>query len=69
MNEFLRATFGRVPELYARTRPGYPDELFDDIVALSGIPARGRVLEIERHHGGRITKQYMTELVMARKPG
>jgi len=41
-----RATFNQVAELYARVRPTYPDQLFDDLVALSGIPAGGRVLEI-----------------------
>ncbi len=42
----LRATFERVPELYDRARPVYPDELFDDLVALARVPAHGRVLEI-----------------------
>ena len=32
--------------LYEEARPGYPDELFDDLVALSGIGPGGRVLEI-----------------------
>jgi SAM-dependent methyltransferase len=27
-------------------RPGYPEELFDDVVSLSGIPPGGRVLEV-----------------------
>ena len=42
----LRATFDRVADLYDRARPTYPKSLFDDIVALSGVPAGGRVLEI-----------------------
>jgi SAM-dependent methyltransferase len=42
----LRATFDAVAELYDRARPGYPDALFDDVVALSGIPPGGRLLEI-----------------------
>lgn len=42
----LRTTFTSVAELYERARPGYPDELFDDMVEISGLPARGRVLEI-----------------------
>ncbi len=33
-------------ELYDQKRPSYPPALFDDLVALSGIPAHGRVLEI-----------------------
>ena len=32
--------------LYDEVRPGYPEELFDDVVSLSGIPAGGRILEI-----------------------
>jgi SAM-dependent methyltransferase len=31
----LRATFGRVPELYDRARPSYPPELFADLRALT----------------------------------
>lgn len=32
--------------LYDQVRPGYPEELFEDVVFLSGIPAEGRVLEV-----------------------
>src|ERR671938_966571 len=42
----LRATFDEVALLYDRARPGYPEALFDDVVALSGIPPGGRILEI-----------------------
>jgi SAM-dependent methyltransferase len=35
-----------VAELYARVRPGYLPEVFDDLVALSGLPDGGRILEI-----------------------
>jgi SAM-dependent methyltransferase len=38
--------FGRVARLYARMRPGYLPQVFDDLIALSGIPAGGRILEI-----------------------
>lgn len=41
-----RVTFDQVADLYDRHRPGYPDALIDDVVALSGIPAGGRILEI-----------------------
>lgn len=41
-----RALFDTVAEQYDRARPTYPDALFDEIVALSGIPHGGRVLEI-----------------------
>lgn len=42
----LRATFDPVAELYDEVRPGYPGELFDDVVELSGIPRGGRILEV-----------------------
>ncbi len=42
----LRATFDGAALLYDEVRPGYPEELFDDVVSLSGIQPGGRVLEI-----------------------
>ncbi len=42
----MRETFARVPELYDRARPLYPDAIFDDIVSLGRVPGTGRVLEI-----------------------
>jgi SAM-dependent methyltransferase len=42
----LRATFDRVPELYDRTRPGYPPALVQDLVALARISPASRILEI-----------------------
>ena len=42
----LRTTFDEAASLYDEVRPGYPEDLFDDIVSLSGIPAGGRILEI-----------------------
>lgn len=44
--ERLRSTFDRAAQLYDQVRPGYPEELFEDVVSLSGIPAGGRVLEV-----------------------
>lgn len=41
-----RFTFDEIPDLYDRTRPGYPESLYDDLVAISRIPPGGRVLEI-----------------------
>lgn len=41
-----KRTFDAVAAGYDRSRPGYPDQLFDDVAALSGLPARGRILEI-----------------------
>jgi SAM-dependent methyltransferase len=40
------SAFGRVAGLYARVRPGYAPQVFDDIVALSGLREGGRILEI-----------------------
>jgi SAM-dependent methyltransferase len=44
--ETLRTTFGQDAELYDRCRPGYPDPLFADLVALAGLGPHARVLEI-----------------------
>jgi 2-polyprenyl-3-methyl-5-hydroxy-6-metoxy-1,4-benzoquinol methylase len=41
-----RITFEEVAELYDQVRPSYPEELVDDALALSGIPAGGQILEI-----------------------
>ncbi|MGI5509168.1 class I SAM-dependent methyltransferase [Streptomyces sp. CA-106131] len=38
--------FNEVPELYDRVRPGYPDELFADLVAVTGMDERSSVLEV-----------------------
>ena len=46
LREARRRTFDDVGELYERLRPGYPEQAFDDLVALSGIARRGAVLEI-----------------------
>lgn len=40
------SVFDEVADLYGRARPSYPDALVDDLVALSGIPDGGRILEI-----------------------
>lgn len=42
----LRETFEEAPELYDRVRPGYPDELFDDLARLVGLRTGSRVLEL-----------------------
>ena len=42
----LRETFEQAARIYHEARPGYPEELFDDLVALAGIPPGGRILEI-----------------------
>jgi SAM-dependent methyltransferase len=42
----LGRVFNEVPELYDRVRPGYPDELFADLVAITGVDERSSVLEV-----------------------
>jgi SAM-dependent methyltransferase len=41
-----RTAFDSVAELYNEVRPGYPEDLVDDILSLSDIPDGGRILEI-----------------------
>ncbi len=35
-----------MPELYDRVRPTYPDELFADLVAITGMDERSSLLEV-----------------------
>ncbi|MGB3437539.1 MAG: class I SAM-dependent methyltransferase [Actinophytocola sp.] len=42
----LGLVFDEIAAQYDRVRPGYPAEMFDDIVALAGVPAGARVLEV-----------------------
>jgi hypothetical protein len=42
----LAASFDRVAELYDAARPRYPDAAIERILAASGIPDGGRILEI-----------------------
>jgi len=42
----LGRLFNEVPELYDRVRPAYPDELFADLVAITGMDSGAPVLEI-----------------------
>ena len=42
----LGRVFNEVSELYDRVRPTYPDELFADLVAITGINERSSVLEV-----------------------
>jgi len=41
-----RALFDRSAEEYDAVRPGYPDELIEDLIDASGVPDGGAVLEI-----------------------
>ena len=38
--------FNEVPELYDRVRPGYPDKLFADLGAITGMDEKSSVLEV-----------------------
>jgi SAM-dependent methyltransferase len=42
----LGRVFNEVSELYDRVRPGYPDELFADLVTVTGLAERSSVLEV-----------------------
>ncbi len=46
IDEAFRTSFDRNAELYDAARPSYPEALIDEVVARSGIPAGGRILEI-----------------------
>jgi ubiquinone/menaquinone biosynthesis C-methylase UbiE len=42
----LGRLFNEMPELYDRVRPGYPDELFADLVTITGMDKGSSVLEV-----------------------
>lgn len=42
----LRTTFNDSAEWYDQIRPGYPEELINDVISLSDIPEGGEILEI-----------------------
>ena len=42
----LKTTFNTAAVLYEDIRPGYPEELIQDIVELSGINDHSRILEV-----------------------
>jgi SAM-dependent methyltransferase len=42
----LGRVFNEVPELYDRVRPAYPDELFADLAAITGVDGPSPVLEV-----------------------
>jgi SAM-dependent methyltransferase len=42
----LGRLFNEVPELYDRSRPGYPDQLYADLAAIAGIGDGSPVLEV-----------------------
>jgi 16S rRNA A1518/A1519 N6-dimethyltransferase RsmA/KsgA/DIM1 with predicted DNA glycosylase/AP lyase activity len=42
----LRETFNTAAARYHRARPGYPEELFDDLADLARLDGHSRILEI-----------------------
>jgi SAM-dependent methyltransferase len=42
----LRETFDTAAELYDRIRPGYPPQLYEDLLAIAGLEPGARLLEI-----------------------
>lgn len=42
----LKMTFDKVADLYDKARPGYPEQLIEDVLTLSEIPPDGTILEI-----------------------
>jgi SAM-dependent methyltransferase len=42
----LGQVFNEVPELYDRVRPRYPDDLFADLVAITGMTEQSSLLEV-----------------------
>ena len=42
----LKTTFNTAPTLYEDVRPGYPEELIQDVIDLSDLEDHGRILEI-----------------------
>lgn len=46
LNRELRTAFNDVAEIYDEIRPGYPEQLIEDVLALSAIPPEGHILEI-----------------------
>jgi SAM-dependent methyltransferase len=42
----MKNIFNGVARLYEEVRPGYPEELIEDVIRISGIPEEGRILEV-----------------------
>ena len=45
-NTELKTTFNTAPTLYEDVRPGYPEELIQDVLDLSGLNDHSRILEV-----------------------
>ncbi|MBV8998905.1 MAG: hypothetical protein JO304_07590, partial [Solirubrobacterales bacterium] len=46
MKQARRLSFGKVAELYDRTRPSYPAALVEELIALAGLGQGERLLEV-----------------------
>ena len=46
LDQSRRTTFDEAARTYDEARPGYPEQLVEDVIALSGIPRGGRILEV-----------------------
>ncbi len=42
----LKTTFNTAPALYEEVRPGYPEELIQDVISLSGLNDHSKILEV-----------------------
>ena len=42
----LGRVFNEVPHVYDRVRPTYPDDLFEDLVAITGVDQQSAILEV-----------------------
>jgi ubiquinone/menaquinone biosynthesis C-methylase UbiE len=42
----LRIIFDDVAKIYDEVRPGYPKQVFEDVISISNIPKKGKILEI-----------------------
>lgn len=45
-HDVLRSSFDSAASDYDAARPGYPEALIEDVIALSQLPADGRILEV-----------------------
>jgi hypothetical protein len=42
----LGRVFDEVPDLYDRARPGYPTELFTDLITIAGLADDASIIEV-----------------------
>ncbi|WP_241787523.1 hypothetical protein [Streptomyces sp. PRh5] len=61
--------FNEVARLYDRVRPGYPDELFADLVDITGMDERSSVLEVGCGMGDRASRRCLSVLRIGQRTG